>query len=102
MVADQGKAYGYRVETLARPFRRGCCIAYMRKTGHEELVRGRFSVNWISRAAKRLIAVGNDPLVTPVGGAPTTIISPSLLFDELEAEASGYQQTSCRIIRRRH
>jgi hypothetical protein len=34
-----------------------------------------------------LIAVGNDPLVSNrPGGAPTTIISPSLLFGELEVK----------------
>jgi hypothetical protein len=34
-----------------------------------------------------LIAVGNDPLVSNrTGGVPTTIICPSLLFDELEVK----------------
>jgi hypothetical protein len=34
-----------------------------------------------------LIALGNDPLVSNrFGGLPQTIISPSLLFDELEVK----------------
>ncbi len=34
-----------------------------------------------------VIAAGNDPLVSNrLGGVPTTVISPSLLFDELEVK----------------
>jgi TldD protein len=34
-----------------------------------------------------LIAAGNDPLISNrTGGAPTTIITPSLLFGELEVK----------------
>src|SRR5256886_6840362 len=52
----------------------------------EELVRGAVFNELDIRALRSdLIAVGNDPLVSNrAGGAPTTIISPSLLFDELE------------------
>jgi hypothetical protein len=58
------------------------------KDGHEELVRGAvFSELDIRALRSDLIAVGNDPLVSNrSGGAPTTIISPSLLFDELEVK----------------
>ena len=88
MVADQGKAYGYRVETLGPANSPRLLYRVYAKDGHEELVRGAvFSELDIRALRSDLIAVGNDPLVSNrVGGAPTTIISPSLLFDELEVK----------------
>ncbi len=39
-----------------------------------------------------LIAVGNDPLVSNREGAvPQTVVSPSILFDELEVKRSDQQ-----------
>ncbi len=88
MVADQGKAYAYRVETLGPANSPRLLYRVYAKDGHEELVRGAvFSELDIRALRSDLIAVGNDPLVSNrVGGAPTTIISPSLLFDELEVK----------------
>jgi len=88
MVTDQGKAYGYRVETLGPANSPRLLYRVYAKDGHEELVRGAvFSELDIRALRSDLIAVGNDPLVSNrVGGAPTTIISPSLLFDELEVK----------------
>ena len=88
MVADQGKAYGYRVETLGPANSPRLLYRVYAKDGHEELVRGAvFSELDIRALRSDLIAVGNDPLVSNrIGGAPTTIISPSLLFDELEVK----------------
>jgi predicted Zn-dependent protease len=88
MVVDQGKAYGYRVETLGPANSPRLLYRVYAKDGHEELVRGAvFSELDIRALRSDLIAVGNDPLVSNrVGGAPTTIISPSLLFDELEVK----------------
>src|SRR2546429_391371 len=88
MVADQGKAYGYRVETLGPANSPRLLYRVYANDGHEELVRGAvFSELDIRALRSDLIAVGNDPLVSNrVGGAPTTIISPSLLFDELEVK----------------
>ena len=56
--------------------------------GHEELVRGAVFNELDVRAMRSdLIAAGNDPLISNrTGGAPTTIISPSLLFGELEVK----------------
>ena len=56
--------------------------------GHEELVRGAvFSELDVRALRSDLIAVGNDPLVSNrAGGIATTVISPSLLFDELEVK----------------
>ena len=88
MVTDQGKAYGYRVETLGPGNSPRLLYRVYAKDGHEELVRGAVFNQLDIRALRSdLIAVGNDPLVSNrAGGAPTTIISPSLLFDELEVK----------------
>src|SRR5713226_7298634 len=88
MVTDQGKAYGYRVETLGPGNSPRLLYRVYANEGHEELVRGAvFSELDIRALRSDLIAVGNDPLVSNrPGGAPTTIISPSLLFDELEVK----------------
>jgi len=88
MVTDQGKPYGYRVETLGPGNSPRLLYRVYAKDGHEELVRGAvFSELDIRALRSDLIAVGNDPLVSNrTGGAPTTIISPSLLFDELEVK----------------
>ena len=88
MVTDQGKAYGYRVETLGPGNSPRLLYRVYAKDGHEELVRGAVFNQLDIRALRSdLIAVGNDPLVSNrAGAAPTTIISPSLLFDELEVK----------------
>jgi len=88
MVTDQGRPYGYRVETLGPGNAPRLLYRVYAKDGHEELVRGAvFSELDIRALRSDLIAVGNDPLVSNrAGGAPTTIISPSLLFDELEVK----------------
>jgi hypothetical protein len=56
--------------------------------GHEQLVRGAVFNELDVRALRSdLMTVGNDPLVSNrQGGVATTIISPSLLFDELEVK----------------
>jgi TldD protein len=88
MVTDQGKPYGYRVETLGPGNSPRLLYRVYAKDGHEELVRGAvFSELDIRALRSDLIAAGNDPLVSNrAGGAPTTVISPSLLFDELEVK----------------
>ena len=88
MVTDQGKPYGYRVDTLGPGNVPRLLYRVYAKDGHEELVRGAvFSELDIRALRSDLIAVGNDPLVSNrAGGVPTTIISPSLLFDELEVK----------------
>jgi TldD protein len=88
MVTDQGKDYGYRVETLGPGNAPRLLYRVYAKDGHEELVRGAVFSELDLRAVRSdLIAVGNDPLVSNrAGGAPTTIICPSLLFGELEVK----------------
>ena len=87
MIADQGREYGYRVETLG-PQNTPRLLYRVYKDGHEELVRGAvFSELDIRALRNGLVAVGNDPLVNNrLGGIPVTVISPSLLFDELEVK----------------
>jgi len=87
MVTEQGKPYAYRVDTLG-PGNSPRLLYRMYADGHEELVRGAVFNELDVRALRsNLIAVGNDPLVSNrSGGVPTTIICPSLLFDELEVK----------------
>jgi TldD protein len=88
MVKDQEKPYGYRVDTLGAGNSPRLLYRVYAKDGHEELVRGAVFNELDIRAIRNdLIAVGNDPLVSNRGGgAPSTIISPSLLFGELEVK----------------
>jgi len=87
MITDQGKPYGYRVETLG-PGNSPRLLYRVYPDGREELVRGAvFSELDVRALRSDLIAVGNDPLVSNrAGGIATTVISPSLLFDELEVK----------------
>jgi predicted Zn-dependent protease len=87
MAADEGKPYAYRVETLGG-FAPRLLYRVHTKDGHEELVRGAVFSELDLRAMRSdLSAVGNDPLVSNrEAGVPTTVISPSLLFDEMEVK----------------
>jgi TldD protein len=88
LVKDEDKPYGYRVDTLGPGNAPRLLYRVYAKDGHEELVRGAVFNELDIRAIRNdLIAVGNDPLVSNrTGGAPTTIICPSLLFGELEVK----------------
>jgi predicted Zn-dependent protease len=87
MITEQGKPYGYRVETLG-PGNTPRLLYRIYPDGHEELVRGAVFNELDVRALRSdLTSVGNDPLVSNrAGGIATTIICPSLLFDELEVK----------------
>ena len=88
MASDQGKQFGYRVDTLGPGNAPRLLYRVYASDGHEELVRGAVFNELDVRALRNdLIALGNDPLVSNrVGGVPQTIIAPSLLFDELEVK----------------
>jgi len=88
MVSEQGKPYGYRVETLGPGNSPRLLYRVYASDGHEELVRGAvFSELDVRSLRADLIAAGNDPLVdNRIGGVSTTVITPSLLFDELEVK----------------
>jgi TldD protein len=88
IVTDQGNPYGYRVDTLGPGNAPRLLYRVYAKDGHEELVRGAvFSELDVRSLRADLIAAGNDPLVdNRIGGVSTTVITPSLLFDELEVK----------------
>ncbi len=87
MCKQEGKAYGYYAETLVGYNPRLLYRIYV-SDGHEELVRGAVFNELDPRTLRsNLVAAGNDPLVSNREGAvPTTVISPSILFDELEVK----------------
>jgi len=86
-VNTAGQTFGYRVVTMGGAAPRLLYRVYA-KDGHEELVRGAVFSELDLRALRSdLSAAGNDPLVSNrVGGVPTTVICPSLLFDELQVK----------------
>jgi len=88
MAAEQNKEFGYRVDTLGPGNSPRLLYRVYTKDGHEELVRGAVFNELDVRALRNdLIAVGDDPLVSNrMAGLPQTVISPSLLFDELEVK----------------
>ncbi len=86
---QEGKDYGYRVETLGgNDYEPRLLYRVYAKDGHEELVRGAVFDELDTRTLRNdLVAAGNDPLVSNREGAvPTTVISPSILFDDLEVK----------------
>ena len=86
MCKDQGKEFGYRIDTLAGLNSPRLLYKVWVKDGHEELVRGALLGELDVRGMRNdLIAVGNDPLPSNrLLTIPASVISPSLLFDELE------------------
>ncbi|MBZ5700492.1 MAG: peptidase U62 [Acidobacteriia bacterium] len=88
MVRAQGKPYGYRVDTLGPGNSPRLLYRLYEKDGHEELIRGAvFSELDIRTLRNNLIAAGDDPLVSNrASGLPAAVISPSVLFDELEVK----------------
>jgi TldD protein len=87
MCKQQDKPYGYYVGTMAGENPRLLYRIYV-SDGHEELVRGAVFNELDTRTLRNnLVAAGNDPLVSNrAGNVPTTIICPSVLFDELEVK----------------
>jgi TldD protein len=87
MCKQEGKPYGYYAETLVGYNPRLLYRVYV-SDGHEELVRGAVFNELDTRTLRSdLVAAGNDPLVSNrESGVPTTVISPSILFDELEVK----------------
>lgn len=87
---QRGKPYGYLVETLGPRYSPRLLYRVWEKDGREELVRGAVFNELDTRELRNdLIAVGDDPEVSNRPGAvPSTVISPSILFDELEVKRS--------------
>jgi TldD protein len=85
---QEGKPYGYYAETLGGKYEPRLLYRVYEKDGHQELVRGAVFDELDTRSLRNdLVAAGNDPLVGNRDGAvPTTVISPSILFDDLEVK----------------
>jgi len=84
---QEGKPYGYFVDTLAG-FNPRLLYRVYEKDGRQELVRGGVFNELDTRTLRNnLVAAGNDPLVSNrEAQIPTTVIAPSILFDELEVK----------------
>jgi predicted Zn-dependent protease len=91
MCKDQGKPYGYYVETTGLRLAPRLLWRVYVNDGHMELVRGA-NFNQLDTRSLRsdLIAAGNDEYVynrsEPV---PSSIVAPSLLFDEIEIQRAN-------------
>jgi len=87
MCKQENKPYGYYAETLVGNNPRLLYRVYV-SDGHQELVRGAVFDELDTRTLRNdLVAAGNDALVSNREGAvPTTVVSPSILFDELEVK----------------
>jgi TldD protein len=86
---QEGKAYGYYAETLGgESYEPRLLYRIYEKDGHQELVRGAVFDELDARSLRNdLVAAGNDSLVgNREGSVPTTVISPSILFDDLEVK----------------
>ncbi len=88
MCRGEDKPYGYRVETLGGKYEPRLIYRVYVKDGHEELIRGALFDKLDTRTLRNdLVAAGDDPLVSNrEGSVPSTVISPSILFDDLEVK----------------
>ncbi len=88
---EQGRPYGYFVKTLGPQLSPRLLYRVWEKDGREELVRGAIFGELDARELRNdLIAVGSDPLVSnQMGAVPSTVICPSMLFDELEVKRAS-------------
>src|ERR1700674_1460996 len=84
----RGFPYGYYVDTLGPRLSPRMLYRVWSDDGHEELVRGAVFNELDIRALRSdLVAAGDDTLVSNRTGVPfMTIVSPSVLFDELEVK----------------
>src|SRR6202049_2258228 len=85
---DRGLPYGYFVDTLGPRLPPRVLYRVWTKDGHEEMVRGAIFNELDTRALRSdLTAAGSDPMVSNRSGIPfASIVSPSVLFDELEVK----------------
>jgi predicted Zn-dependent protease len=88
IVREQGKPYGYFADTLGPGNTPRVLYRVWAKDGHAELVRGAaFNELDVRSLRNNLVAAGNDLLTNNrVGNLATTVVAPSILFDELEVK----------------
>jgi TldD protein len=85
---QEGLEYGYFVDTLGGDYSPRLLYRVYASDGRQELVRGAEFNELDTRALRNdVIAAGDDPLVSNRDGVvPMTVISPSILFDDLEVK----------------
>jgi TldD protein len=85
---DRGLPYGYFVDTLGPRLTPRVLYRVWTADGREEMVRGAIFNELDTRALRSdLSAAGNDPMISNRAGIPfSSIVSPSVLFDELEVK----------------
>ena len=91
MCKDQGRPYGYYVETTGPRLAPRLLWRVYVNDGHMELVRGAI-INQLDTRTLRsdIIAAGNDEYVyNRAEPLPSAIVAPSLLFDELEIQRAN-------------
>jgi TldD protein len=91
MCKDQGRAYGYYVETTGPQLSPRLLWRVYVNDGHMELVRGAVFKQLDTRALRSdIVAAGNDNYVyNRAEPLPSAIVSPSLLFGELEIQRAN-------------
>ena len=91
MCKDQGRPYGYYVETTGPQLAPRLLWRVYVKDGHMELVRGAVFNQLDTRALRSdIIAAGNDVYVyNRTEPLPSAIVAPSLLFDEVDIQRAN-------------
>ncbi len=92
---QRGLPYGYYVETMAGVSTPRLLYKVWVKDGHEELVRGAVFADLDARALRNdLVAAGSDlNIENRVLNVPHSIVTPSILFDELEVKRQDIQKS---------
>jgi TldD protein len=91
MCKDQGRPYGYYVETTGEHLNPRLLWRIYSNDGHMELVRGAVFNQLDTRALRSdIIAAGTDKYVyNRAEPLPSSIVAPSLLFDDLELQRAN-------------
>jgi hypothetical protein len=91
MCKDQGRPYGYYVETTGPQLSPRLLWRVYVSDGHMELVRGAVFKQLDTRALRSdILATGNDTYVyNRAEPLPSAIVAPSLLFGELEIQRAN-------------
>ena len=91
MCKDQGRPYGYYVETTGPQLSPRLLWRVYVNDGHMELVRGAVFKQLDTRALRSdIVAAGNDTYVyNRAEPMPSAIVGPSLLFGELEIQRAN-------------
>jgi len=92
---QRGLPYGYYVETMAGVSVPRLLYKVWVKDGHEELVRGAVFADLDARALRNdLVAAGSDlNIENRALNVPHSIVTPSILFDELEVKRQDIQKS---------